>query len=153
MEKFSIHFLLHQTEFYWQKSILVFLFSVVLLIFCWYHINVVIGLYFFIIFIVRIFSCIDSLYECNTSPFSMYTTVRDNRHTRENSSEVYMRVVLHREELSKKDGKSPFSETAPNKNTMPWATQSNWEAVLALSWRWEQMTFRGPFQFRLVFDT
>lgn len=49
----------------------------------------------------------------------MYTTVRDNRHTRENSSEVYMRVVLHREELSKKDGKSPFSETAPNKNTMP----------------------------------
>lgn len=37
------------------------------------------------------------------------------RHTRENSSELNMRVVLHRERLPKKAGKSPSLETAPNK--------------------------------------
>lgn len=36
-------------------------------------------------------------------------------HRRENSSELYMAVALHRERLSKNAGKSPSLETAPNK--------------------------------------
>lgn len=55
-------------------------------------------------------SIIQVLSEC---PQQLGTT--GTRHKRENSSELYVRVVLHRERLSEKAGKSPSLEMATNK--------------------------------------